>query len=565
MAEVAARTCRAKRIFSANTKVRKVFICNRLRSIRTQRERRKAFSLAELVISIGILVLMMSLAGQVFNVTIRSTGQAIALTEINQSLRAFEESLREDLRQVQRGRSVMVIQGNPVNAYWTQRGKEADADGNPLTPYNHTSDPHREDINGDLVSPRADMLMFYTARRGVSYVDPRVTSNLQQVVYGHAELGEYVPGGGVTGPYQFVPLTDPFFPTENFRGLDYPSPTEVMDIPASRWHLARRAVLYLPTKAPRPPTMPVGSEPLNFPTQNNGQPIIAPADVLVGAADVPRLLQGQVDVIGFTSYEALVLRPFVPITGTAGPWFLPPILAAPSGEIELVNPTFGRSQLDVTPPALLADRLGHYALPNCASFKVEWSLDPRSAFVAGRLDGMREVLWIDPGDNGVPGVAGSQPDPLRSIADAIARLTAERQTAPSTERPSFDRKINNLTSLLYDRSFDGSYDNDDTARCLEPEYRCKYSLGDRFRDPNHSDSDPGSVWPTLSPDSVRANLVAFTATRPGPPGPGGALIQSEPVPDAIFPAALRITVDVYDDLGRLERPIRHVMIIPVGE
>ena len=533
-----------------------MFICNRLRSIRTQRERRKAFSLAELVISIGILVLMMSLAGQVFNVTIRSTGQAIALTEINQSLRAFEESLREDLRQVQRGRSVMVIQGNPVNAYWTQGDKEADADGDPLTTYNHTSDPHREDINGDLVSPRADMLMFYTARRGTSYVDPRVTSNLQQVVYGHAELGEYVPGGGAAGPYQFVPLTDPFFPTEKFRGLDYPSPTEVMDIPASRWHLARRSVLYLPTVAPRPPTMPVGSEPLNFPTQNNGQPIIAPADVLVGAADVPRLLQGQVDVIGLASYEALVLRLLDP---TAGPWFLPPILAAPSGEIELANPTFGRSQLDVTPPALLADRLGHYALPNCASFKVEWSLDPRSAFVAGRLDGIREVLWIDPGDNGVPGVAGSQPDPLRSIADAIERLTAEGQTAPSTTRPSFDRKIANLRSMLYDRSFDGSYDDDDTDRCSELEgYRCKYSLGDRFRGPNHSDSNQAFAWPTLSPDGVRANLVAFTATRPGPLG-------SEPVPDAIFPAALRITVDVYDDLGRLERPIRHVMIIPVGE
>ncbi len=540
-----------------------MFICNRLRYVRTQRERRKAFSLAELVISIGILVLMMSLAGQVFNVTIRSTGQAIALTEINQSLRAFEESLREDLRQVQRGRSVMVIQGNPVNAYWTQRDKEADADGNPLTTYNHTSDPHREDINGDLVSPRADILMFYTARRGTSYVDPRVTSNLQQVVYGHAELGEYVPGGGAAGPYQLVSLTDPnpFFPTEKFRGLDYPSPTKVMDIPASRWHLARRAVLYLPTKAPTPPTMAPGDE-LDFPPDPRG----AAAQDLLRDTDVARLFLGEVDVIGLTSYEALVLRPFVPATGTAGPWFLPPILAAPSGEIELVNPPFGRSQLDVTPPALLADRLGHYALPNCASFKVEWSLDPRSAFVAGRLDGIREVLWIDPGDNGVPGVAGSQPDPLRSIADAIERLTAEGQTAPSTTRPSFDRKIANLRSMLYDRSFDGSYDDDDTDRCSELEgYRCKYSLGDRFRDPNHSDSNQAFAWPTLSPDGVRANLVVFTATRPGPLGPGGALIESEPVPDAIFPAALRITVDVYDDLGRLERPIRHVMVIPVGE
>ena len=36
-------------------------------------------------------------------------------------------------------------------------------------------------------------------------------------------------------------------------------------------------------------------------------------------------------------------------------------------------------------------------------------------------------------------------------------------------------------------------------------------------------------------------------------------------PDPIFPVALRITVELFDDAGRLERPIRHVMVIPVGE
>jgi len=36
------------------------------------------------------------------------------------------------------------------------------------------------------------------------------------------------------------------------------------------------------------------------------------------------------------------------------------------------------------------------------------------------------------------------------------------------------------------------------------------------------------------------------------------------VPDPMFPAALRITIDLYDQDGRLERPVRHVMIIPVG-
>src|SRR3990172_2314142 len=112
--------------------------------------RRRAFSLAELVISMGILVLMMSLAGQVFNFTVQSTGQATALTEVMQQLRAFERTLRDDLRTVQPGNSLILIQGNPVSAYWTQSGKDADDDGDPSDAkgYPHAADPEREGQDG---------------------------------------------------------------------------------------------------------------------------------------------------------------------------------------------------------------------------------------------------------------------------------------------------------------------------------------------------------------------------------------------------------------------------------
>jgi len=32
----------------------------------------------------------------------------------------------------------------------------------------------------------------------------------------------------------------------------------------------------------------------------------------------------------------------------------------------------------------------------------------------------------------------------------------------------------------------------------------------------------------------------------------------------MFPGALRITIDVFDKQLRLDRPIRHVMTIPIG-
>ncbi|MBU0718463.1 MAG: hypothetical protein KJ749_09470, partial [Planctomycetes bacterium] len=185
-------------------------------------------------------------------------------------------------------------------------------------------------------------------------------------------------------------------------------------------------------------------------------------------------------------------------------------------------PCFARSQLDLTPPPQLADRLANYFLPNCASFKVEWALDPNSDFVGGLLepsdaagDNWREsgVFWFDPG----------AADPLVSVEDVIAdpKVNSER-----------GQRLEEL--IRYSRA------------------GASYSIRERFttvgpvewRDHGFGDDD-------------RANLAVFAASRRD--------TNDVVVPEEIFPAALRITVDMFDREGRLERPIRHVMVIPVGE
>ena len=196
--------------------MRKCFFDKELRFRDRSATRRPAFSLAELVVSVGVLILLLARAGQVMSLTVKSTGQAKAITGVSQQFRAFERRLRDDLAEFHPGEMTMVIQGNPINAYWTEDAKRADGDGDPSTGYPHLADPNREDRNGDMELPRADMLMFFAGQR--------------QVVYGHADVGEYTPAG------VFTPLDSKTFP-------DAGDDSKVFGVPAESWHLARRNVL----------------------------------------------------------------------------------------------------------------------------------------------------------------------------------------------------------------------------------------------------------------------------------------------------------------------------------
>ena len=505
---------------------------NGLQSRCRRSARRRAFTLSELVVAIGILLLMLSLAGQVFSLTVKSTGQATALTKVSQLLRALEDTLREDLRHVQPGQSMLLIQGNPVNAYWTKEGKEADIDVNPANGYPHVSHPTLQNTMGLPVSPRADILMFFTARRAHSFVYPDVSSGLQQVVYGHATPGEYVPAGG--GNYTFKqnqPIGQPqVFPVDS--DLDnYPSDDDVSPVPAVEWHLARRGVLLVST--PPPP----GANPpwTNAKEPDPDLPSVRGRDLAYGLAS-RAILNGETDVIGNFNYDEWVLKPgvFLDDVAKAGddPWDLPTIFnglkAMLSDRVTGTDVPFMRSLLDPTPPARRAARLGHYLLPRCASFKVEWTLDPRSEFVAGRLDRTTEVYWFDPG----------APDPLAELRAAI-------DAAQAAGNIELHAALNDLLNLPTARP-DGE----------------TYSFADRFNGQVLQD-DP-NAWLELAADT-RPNLMVFGAARRnlGPDGTPGN-VDDKFVPEDIFPRALRITVDVYDDQLRLERPIRHVMILPVG-
>ncbi len=443
--------------------------------------RRPGFTLTELVVSIGILALMMTMVGTVFRVTTKSTGEAKAVMDVTRWLNLLERTLRDDLAAVNPGRSMMIIQANPVNTYWRTRDAELDArasggDDKPETGYPHNPDPEREVYDDDtdtfrMDRPRADVLMFFTSREQRSAVYPRIWSTSAQVVYAHAEIGDLDKDGAWTPP------AGPLHP--------FPAPfaAPLYPVPAEQWHLARRCVLL----------------------------VDAPESSLYGLIDEPSMT-GPDDVpcdINDADYDAFFgkTRPLRDgrvdlIDADPDPNFFEGQVVDrinASGLDEWIN----RSWLDLQPPPQVATRLGQYFIPRCASFKVEWALDLRKFIVFDPTVGdppPDRIIWLDPGRVDV----NLDPQPLGEL------------NALSDEYPPSSSVKTALVALRDD-------------------------LSARFA--------PGTGIDTQTP-------VWYANDRPNSGHAGD--------PDRFFPVALRVTVDVYDESSRLERPIRHVMVLPVG-
>ena len=192
---------------------------------------------------------------------------------------------------------------------------------------------------------------------------------------------------------------------------------------------------------------------------------------------------------------------------------------------EIPREWYARSEMDLTPPVPLAKTLSAFGVPHCASFKVEFALD------LPVLRGFGEVLWFDPADmvGGLAGVTDWGAPGLSEDDWSVTRQRFERLVAKVIDRYGADSaQYAELDSLRTSKLVFGG----EEGKQFEP-----------FIDEDTDEVYPMAVWYT---------------TAPGEPGVSGGA-------DPLFPSALRITVDMYDDEGRLSRPVRHVMVFELGE
>jgi hypothetical protein len=198
--------------------------------------------------------------------------------------------------------------------------------------------------------------------------------------------------------------------------------------------------------------------------------------------------------------------------------------------------------------------MGANFMPRCASFKVEWALDlgdlEFGELRGTTLPGASEPIWIDPA-NIVTTIESIQTAYDDYVDNVCASLACESQVGGIRD---------DILDKLAPRDASLNPSTMVPAQCLEGHGTT------RFIDPGET----GSTAP-----AVRSTHI-FYARKPEPtcfakyrdPSTGemlGGIPEPPERPDPLFPRALRITIDVADPVGRLERPIRHVMILPVGQ
>ncbi|MCG3126405.1 MAG: hypothetical protein CHACPFDD_01240 [Phycisphaerae bacterium] len=209
-----------------------------------------AFTLVELLVSLAVLGLALSVVGVVFSITTKTVTQAAALSESQALLRQFELQLEEDLKYCDPARSVLIIHGRTQAA-----GRTRDDLGIKRFWRVLTGDPGKvkgsfnaefdAKIDAEYSNPRADVLSFFTMRPASSQAPPLKPSDGASnilvrgaklaplhVVYGHAAIGV------------FERLADGTYAwTDDLTHIETDDNEKHSPLPLTGWHLSRRATL----------------------------------------------------------------------------------------------------------------------------------------------------------------------------------------------------------------------------------------------------------------------------------------------------------------------------------
>lgn len=355
----------------------------------------RAFTLVEMLVSLFVIAIALTIVVTAFAVTTRTTRQAAAYAEVNNWVRQFTLQLEEDLKYVDPAKSVLVVVGRTQKASLNEDLRQAGKAwrvlvGDPTAVpggfdpgFTQSSDPQVTQYS----DPRADLLMFFTNRPSQSQAPaPNPLNNTAQeqfangarsspiqVVYGHAAYGDYSIQQNGQAVWTSTLRHINSGPTSGNRRQT------LSQLSLSQWHLARRATLFDMQTSPSR-----SQAPNYFDFFNVGD--TAAWDALTRctppsdqrAADVAERFSleaflGQAGLSappsgGFFGLANVIPYRFDtdPNAGQAATW-IRNILYHPNGQNDFHVATILRE-----PPVDLRTNLGVQLLPGCAWFQVEF-------------------------------------------------------------------------------------------------------------------------------------------------------------------------------------------------
>lgn len=350
----------------------------------------RAFTLVEMLISLFVIAIAMTIVVTAFGVTTRTTRQAAAYAEVNNWVRQFTLQLEDDLKYVDPANSVLVIVGRTQKAAMNEDERQAGKAWRLLVgdPRNMPagfdpgfSEQSRPDVE-QYSDPRADLLMFFTSRPTQSQAPapnpPTNPSNSQewaqlqfrngarsspiQVVYGHASFGGYT-----TQPQDGRAVW-----TNTLEHISYRDAVDrerrLSRFPLTQWHLSRRVTLFDMQTPPTPAQSGAYLDffPLGDTLSWDALVRCTPVDDRF-AADVARSfsLAAFLGPVGMSATSAVQSRPYN-VDATARQR-VENILYHPNGRNDFHVATILRE-----PPVDLRTNLGLHLLPGCAWFQVEF-------------------------------------------------------------------------------------------------------------------------------------------------------------------------------------------------
>lgn len=224
----------------------------------------RGFSLIEMMVSLAVLVIAMAVVSNIFGLTARTAVTAVAISDTQSRVRDFTLNVERDLDAINPAESILVISGETQAAALTDDdlqagrhhrvlvGDPAEVPGGYDPRYANSANPESDQYS----DPRTDILMFLTNRASPS----RAPAQSQGGIASGADPFERSLGSGMRVSPVLVTYGHAAFakPKISASGVaDWPDPgseqhiftgnpgnrTQLSPIPASQWHVARRALL----------------------------------------------------------------------------------------------------------------------------------------------------------------------------------------------------------------------------------------------------------------------------------------------------------------------------------